>query len=232
MSNKPTLSQLLADRVASNIIGDRRKSEPRRMHIEPLEARILFSGSPAPAPEAAPEPEAAPAPAVETVELAAEAPVPAADVDVADDSIPTVSTVPDATEQGAIDVDGTGAGVVIDGTGTELEGESAPEVESAIGDVELAAVAEAAAQRWIESGITGEQAEALASLTYAVADLAGPALGEFNNGHISLDADAAGQGWFIDTTPFDNGEFEVVLNSEKLLAGSGDMPAQSGLKRL
>ena len=57
----------------------------------------------------------------------------------------------------------------------------------------------------------------------AVADLAGDQLAEFANGRITLDNDAAGHGWFIDSTPGDDLEF--AGNGGVLLASRGSAAA-------
>jgi hypothetical protein len=46
-----------------------------------------------------------------------------------------------------------------------------------------------------------------------VADLAGNTVGVQTAGHIVVDADAAGHGWFIDPTPSDNSEFAHAANA-------------------
>jgi len=66
---------------------------------------------------------------------------------------------------------------------------------------------EAAIVRWRTSGVTARQVEVLRGLTFSVEDLGGDHLGRFDNGHITLDDDAVGAGWFIDTTPFLDEEY-------------------------
>ena len=46
-----------------------------------------------------------------------------------------------------------------------------------------------------------------------MADLAGNAIGEQTPGHITIDTDAAGHGWFVDPTPNDNSEFTHAQNA-------------------
>jgi hypothetical protein len=62
-------------------------------------------------------------------------------------------------------------------------------------------------RRWEQAGISAAQAQALASLTFAIADLPGKQLGEYSLNRIVLDVDAAGFGWFVDPTPQDDTEF-------------------------
>ncbi|MCB1066390.1 MAG: LEPR-XLL domain-containing protein, partial [Verrucomicrobiae bacterium] len=72
-------------------------------------------------------------------------------------------------------------------------------------------IAEAAKQRWIDSGISEAQLDALNSITYAVADLGDDQLGQANGTTITIDDDAAGSGaWFVDDTPDDDVEFSLT----------------------
>ncbi|MBL9152511.1 MAG: DUF11 domain-containing protein, partial [Verrucomicrobiales bacterium] len=72
----------------------------------------------------------------------------------------------------------------------------------------LAAIADAAKQRWIDAGISAEQLSALNSVTYQISDLSGNALGKANGYTITIDRDAAGSNaWFIDSTPLVDEEF-------------------------
>jgi hypothetical protein len=50
-------------------------------------------------------------------------------------------------------------------------------------------------------------------VTYEVGPVPGGWLGASTLGHVSLSADAAGFGWFIDPTPFDNSEFGNVVSA-------------------
>ncbi|MBL9154357.1 MAG: LEPR-XLL domain-containing protein [Verrucomicrobiales bacterium] len=74
----------------------------------------------------------------------------------------------------------------------------------------LAAIAEAAKQRWIDSGISAEQLDALNSVTYQISDLNSNALGKAEGFTITIDDNAAGQGWFIDATPDLDEEFSLT----------------------
>ena len=70
----------------------------------------------------------------------------------------------------------------------------------------------AATQRWIESGITEAQIDALDSITYQIADLGGNHLGLTTGSTISIDDDAgySGGAWFIDDTPLLDEEFRAT----------------------
>lgn len=57
--------------------------------------------------------------------------------------------------------------------------------------------------------LSPSQNETLENVDIQVIDLQGDALGRAVSGTIYIDADAAGYGWFVDTTPGDNSEFQV-----------------------
>ena len=58
-----------------------------------------------------------------------------------------------------------------------------------------------------------------ANLTFG--DLAGSALGQSTGNTITLDTDAAGHGWFLDTTPWDNVEYVATSNPNEWVALPG-----------
>lgn len=65
---------------------------------------------------------------------------------------------------------------------------------------------------------------ALASVTQAnltFGDLPGEALGQSQGNTITLDLDAAGHGWFLDSTAWDNEEFVATSNSNEWVAKFG-----------
>jgi hypothetical protein len=72
-------------------------------------------------------------------------------------------------------------------------------------------VAEAIAA-WGETGIGRAGADALAQAEVRIADLAGDYLG-MTSGHVVwIDQDAAGYGWFVDSTPWEDSEFSTPGN--------------------
>ncbi|HSG91927.1 MAG TPA: hypothetical protein VLA56_22120, partial [Pseudomonadales bacterium] len=85
----------------------------------------------------------------------------------------------------------------------------------------LNAIAEVAISNWMDA--VGEDARlgALGGLRFAVADLPGAALAREEGGTITLDADAAGHGWFIDATPLESGEFAVRTDNDVRSAAPG-----------
>jgi hypothetical protein len=76
-----------------------------------------------------------------------------------------------------------------------------------------------AASQWPSSAA---QASALERLDIRIADLPGSMLGRANGSRITLDVDAAGHGWFVDATPWDDAEFTATRYSGDLTAYHGD----------
>jgi hypothetical protein len=70
-------------------------------------------------------------------------------------------------------------------------------------------------------GAEGEDAAAmLEGVIFEIVDLPGNLLGRaIGNAIVQLDVDAAGYGWFVDTTPWDNEEFTVYAGHELVAAG-------------
>jgi hypothetical protein len=81
-------------------------------------------------------------------------------------------------------------------------------MEAALSPQQLSTILAAAQQRWAEAGAP---AAALAGLDLSgaiVADLDGLSLARLHeDGTILVDATAAGHGWFVDPTPFEDSEF-------------------------
>ena len=82
-----------------------------------------------------------------------------------------------------------------------------------LSQAELNSVVAAAIAQWAHAGATPTQLAALAAITFSVADLSGNAIGEHSAGHIVIDTDAAGHGWYIDPTPSDSSEFAHAENA-------------------
>jgi len=74
-------------------------------------------------------------------------------------------------------------------------------------DTQLAAIFNAAIARWAASGIAIAELNRMRSAVIRVADLDGTLLGLADGNSIQIDRDAAGWGWFIDSSPEDDGEF-------------------------
>ena len=76
--------------------------------------------------------------------------------------------------------------------------------------VSLADVQELAADAqeiWRSAGATDEQIASLEDVQYEIADLGDQRLASFRAGVITVDDNAAGNLWFVDSTPFINEEF-------------------------
>jgi PhoPQ-activated pathogenicity-related protein len=89
----------------------------------------------------------------------------------------------------------------------------------------LAPIVSAAVARWTAAGLSPEQAELLESVSFTIADLPDQVVGQASGLTITLDVNAAGFGWFIDTTPFDDAEFSVGSDAGVLYA---EDPAVAG----
>jgi cyclophilin family peptidyl-prolyl cis-trans isomerase len=72
---------------------------------------------------------------------------------------------------------------------------------------EMEAVVRQAAALWVGAGLDPAAASRLADAQVQVADLPGTYLGLAIGNQVWLDSDAAGLGWFVDSTPADNLEF-------------------------
>jgi hypothetical protein len=84
---------------------------------------------------------------------------------------------------------------------------------TSLSQAQLDSVVTAAIAQWAAAGASGAQLAALAALTFSVRDLAGDRVADHTDGHIVLDVNAAGHGWFVDPTPGDNSEFAYAANA-------------------
>jgi large repetitive protein len=124
----------------------------------------------------------------------------------------------------AIEADGT-ITVVANGTITlpllaALGGVAAatPAQAASTGDyhltqVELDSVVAAAIGQWAAAGASASELAALRATVFSVADLSDNTIADEGQGHIRIDTDAAGHGWFVDSTPNDNSEFTHAQNA-------------------
>jgi uncharacterized repeat protein (TIGR01451 family) len=81
---------------------------------------------------------------------------------------------------------------------------------------EVSAMVEAAITRWSENGLSAKDFARFQSFTYEVADLPEGQLATLAGNKITLDITAAGHGWFFDTTPSDDNEFDVPVPNQEL----------------
>jgi hypothetical protein len=91
--------------------------------------------------------------------------------------------------------------------------------DGVLSQAELDATLQAAIARWIETGLTAEQIEALRNVHFTLADMPGLYLGAYSPDGVRLDFDAAGYGWYVDSTPLSDGEF--TLNGDGRLIATG-----------
>src|SRR5262249_35686843 len=80
----------------------------------------------------------------------------------------------------------------------------------------LDAVLAEAIARWTATGLTDEQLALLESVNVQITDLGGGTLGLADGTTIWLDDNAAGWGWFVDTTPYDDSEFTTAGNQGEM----------------
>jgi hypothetical protein len=90
---------------------------------------------------------------------------------------------------------------------------------------QLDAVVASAINHWAATGISAAQLAILHNVSFGVADMSGIDVGESTPGHITLDSDAAGYGWFIDPTPGDDVEFGHALAATRLQTDPTEAPA-------
>ena len=78
-------------------------------------------------------------------------------------------------------------------------------------DDDLAPIVEEAIARWTDAiGIDDRLVALLHEVTFEIADFRDLTLGQATTDTIYIDADAAGYGWFVDETPWDDVEFTVA----------------------
>ncbi len=103
--------------------------------------------------------------------------------------------------------------------GAPAAGGAAP----ALTEAQLAPVVAAAAARWVAAGVPAEAVQAaLSRFTVRIDDLPGSDLGSAGDGQVRIDRDAAGHGWFVDSTPSDDTEFAPGL-ADSPAAGRVDL---------
>ena len=86
---------------------------------------------------------------------------------------------------------------------------------------ELEGVLAEVIRTWSKRVSTTSLNDRLARITAEISDLPEGVLGEARGYTILIDNNAAGRGWFVDPTPTENSEFEVVPGGERFNAVSG-----------
>jgi Ca2+-binding RTX toxin-like protein len=103
------------------------------------------------------------------------------------------------------------------------------EVMSDLTYADLDPIIGAAVNRWTESSLFDEEMlSRLDGVTFLIADLAGDALALAVDDTVIIDVDAAGHGWFVDDTPYQDTEYMPQNSDEELTANEtsdayGDM---------
>ena len=218
----------------------RSSRDPNRLLLSQLEPRILYSGSPAPvegpvenaaeSPEAADVAEVTPASSDESsANGSAQQPValvtypgaPAASEDLGEGTAGSANDESQASAQDATGDNGSGGNSEVAGlNGTALTQE------------DLSPLIDEAVNRWVATGLSQEQIETLGQITYQIQDLDGNALGASEGLVITIDPHAAGQGWFIDSTPAQDEEFSPEAGSATRLSANAGQPAAQGVDLL
>ena len=85
----------------------------------------------------------------------------------------------------------------------------------------LTGVADAAIEILVGAGISADE---LSNINFQIADLTGRRLGQTLGNTITIDVNAAGHGWFVDTSPTDHHEFSIV-GRNGLVAEESTLPA-------
>ncbi|KPJ94691.1 MAG: hypothetical protein AMJ53_04715, partial [Gammaproteobacteria bacterium SG8_11] len=96
---------------------------------------------------------------------------------------------------------------------------------------ELESVVDAALQRWLASGlVTADEIGQADGIEFHIVDLPGLLLGQNKGNVISIDADAAGHGWFVDKTPELDEEFIVIdISSQAALEAKAHTDAAGAM---
>ena len=70
-----------------------------------------------------------------------------------------------------------------------------------------------------------EQLAVMGSAVVEISDMPGWYLGMASTGHIQIDSNAGGFGWFVDSTPLDDSEFRKSLSDTRLYTSPSGDPA-------
>jgi len=112
---------------------------------------------------------------------------------------------------GATIADGSGTVTILNDDGAAMTAvvEAAGDMQEVlVGDESLEAIVDEAIERWTGTITMDERTVAtLNKVDFQIVDFAGLTLGLMDQKTVYLDTDAAGYGWFIDPTPFDDSEF-------------------------
>ena len=91
-------------------------------------------------------------------------------------------------------------------------------IEKPLTPEQLDAILQQALRLWSQSSLAAGLADRLDEISAQIAELPGGVIGEAIGHRIYVDSSAAGHGWFVDATPSDDTEFELVLATGRLAA--------------
>ena len=94
---------------------------------------------------------------------------------------------------------------------------------------EVDAIVDAALVRFEAAGVSEADLDQLRDVDVRVEDIGGAYLGLAGGNSIVIDDDAAGNGWFVDQSPLDDSEFDVVDSDTQLTATSGPAAGRTDL---
>ena len=80
---------------------------------------------------------------------------------------------------------------------------------------QLESFAQAALERWRQAGISAEDSKRLQRMTFEIEDLPDGQLAVVTSGVLKIDPIAAGFGWYLDPTPAENSEFNVLVYGQE-----------------
>jgi hypothetical protein len=91
-------------------------------------------------------------------------------------------------------------------------------IEDSLTHEALEPIVKAAMERWIAFGINEAMSARLRAVSFRIVDLDGLTLGRAVDDKVFIDIDAAGHGWFVDSTPWDDAEFSRRNTGSELVA--------------
>jgi hypothetical protein len=83
---------------------------------------------------------------------------------------------------------------------------------------QLQPLVQAAIERWAAAGATAQMLATMETTPIAIANLPGSELGQLSGNTITIDQNAAGWGWFVDSTPNQDQEFAAQPGTTQLQA--------------
>ncbi|MEA2840969.1 MAG: hypothetical protein QOF41_2299 [Methylobacteriaceae bacterium] len=98
-------------------------------------------------------------------------------------------------------------------------------ISTALTQADLDPIVAQAIANWEATGLTPDQDAYLRSVSFSVSDLGGVTLGSAQSGHVRLDNDAAGRGWYVDSNPADASEFPNGVAPTDRLTDPSLLPA-------